>query len=70
MCYLMFHKVARILLNRHTVAAYKFAIGKVFDCVTNINAKFEHWDNIKVFIYDYSMTQHSGQFPSESELVK
>lgn len=54
---LVFQTVARVLMNRLTVAAYKFALKKVFDCVTNIHSEFEHGNNVKAFIVDYSLAQ-------------
>ncbi len=57
---LVFQTVARVLMNRLTVAAYKFAFEKVFNCVTNIHPEFENGNHVKAFIVDYSSAQHSG----------
>lgn len=57
---LMFQTVDRVLMNRLTVASYKVAFKKVFECVTNVHPEFEHGAHVKAFIVDYSLAQHSG----------
>lgn len=56
----VFQTVSRVLMNRLTVSAYKFAFEKVFQCVTNIHPEFEYGNDVKTFIVDYSLAQHSG----------